>query len=206
MAFASGSKLLVACAILLSAVAFGGCISGISGGTAPTIAAPTPAPTAIAAGCACTLDYNPVCGIDNATYGNACGANCANVQIAYKGECKNASALGGGTGLANPASVNCEQKGYKLVIRDTPGGQQGFCVFPDGSECEEWAYFRGECSPAQQTPAPLASACSKDSDCVVGQNCSGVINIMCIRGLVGKPGCKCENGTCINSPTCVQPA
>jgi hypothetical protein len=25
------------------------------------------------------------------------------------------------------------------------------CIFPDGSECDEWAYFRGECGPASQS-------------------------------------------------------
>ncbi|MBU1866793.1 MAG: DUF333 domain-containing protein, partial [Actinobacteria bacterium] len=27
------------------------------------------------------------------------------------------------------------------------GGTYGVCVFPDGSECDEWAFFRGECEP-----------------------------------------------------------
>jgi putative hemolysin len=50
--------------------------------------------------------------------------------------------------MANPASVYCEENGGKLEIRaDASGGQAGVCVFPDGSECEEWAYFRGECKP-----------------------------------------------------------
>jgi hypothetical protein len=31
--------------------------------------------------------------------------------------------------------------------QDASGGTVGICVFPDGSECEEWAYFRGECKP-----------------------------------------------------------
>ncbi|MBN1139531.1 MAG: DUF333 domain-containing protein, partial [Anaerolineae bacterium] len=34
------------------------------------------------------------------------------------------------------------------------GGVAGICVFADGSECEEWAYFRGECKPGS---APAAS-------------------------------------------------
>jgi len=33
----------------------------------------------------CTLDYNPVCGVDGVTYGNACMAD--KVKISYKGEC-----------------------------------------------------------------------------------------------------------------------
>jgi putative hemolysin len=50
--------------------------------------------------------------------------------------------------LPNPASVFCEGQGGKLEIRqDASGGQAGFCLFPDGSECDEWAYFRGECQP-----------------------------------------------------------
>lgn len=49
-------------------------------------------------------------------------------------------------GLANPASVFCEAQGGRVDIRETANGQQGFCVFSDGSECDEWAFFRGECS------------------------------------------------------------
>lgn len=52
-------------------------------------------------------------------------------------------------GLANPASVYCEEQGYTLEMRtDADGGTFGVCVFPDGSECEEWAFYQGECKPA----------------------------------------------------------
>jgi len=54
-------------------------------------------------------------------------------------------------GLPNPASVYCEQQGNRLEIRTAAdGSQSGVCIFPDGSECDEFAYFRGECSPASQ--------------------------------------------------------
>lgn len=49
------------------------------------------------------------------------------------------------TQIANPASTFCVEQGYKLDIRTTDGGQIGYCVFPDGAECEEWAFFRKEC-------------------------------------------------------------
>lgn len=50
-------------------------------------------------------------------------------------------------GLANPASVFCEEQGGTVDIRTgVDGGQYGVCVFDDGSECDEWAFFRGECS------------------------------------------------------------
>jgi putative hemolysin len=64
-------------------------------------------------------------------------------------------------GLPNPASVNCEQQGGRLEIRTgDSGGQVGFCIFPDGSECEEWALFRNECQPgyvATQEAAPTSA-------------------------------------------------
>ena len=47
--------------------------------------------------------------------------------------------------LPNPASVFCEENGGKLEIRsDETGAQAGVCVFEDGSECDEWAFYRGE--------------------------------------------------------------
>lgn len=52
---------------------------------------------------------------------------------------------GSDLGLANPASVYCENQGYTLEFRETVNGTLGFCVFDDGTECEEWAYYRGEC-------------------------------------------------------------
>jgi putative hemolysin len=70
-----------------------------------------------------------------------------------------ASGCGTGTAepaseLANPASVYCEGQGYTLEMRtDADGGQYGVCIFPDGSECEEWAFYRGECSPVAEQAA-----------------------------------------------------
>jgi putative hemolysin len=48
--------------------------------------------------------------------------------------------------MANPASVYCVDLGYKLEIRDEANGQVGYCIFPNGAECEEWAFYRGECT------------------------------------------------------------
>jgi putative hemolysin len=64
--------------------------------------------------------------------------------------------------MPNPASVYCEQNGNKLEIHTAAdGSQNGICVFPDGSACDEWAYYRGECAPAAQkdsTPAMIVEA------------------------------------------------
>ena len=57
------------------------------------------------------------------------------------------------TGLANPASVYCGENEGTLEIRTAAdGGQIGVCKFKDGSECEEWAYFRKECKPGDVFP------------------------------------------------------
>jgi putative hemolysin len=41
--------------------------------------------------------------------------------------------------VANPASEKCMHDGGTLEIAT------GMCSFPDGRECDEWAYYRGEC-------------------------------------------------------------
>jgi putative hemolysin len=61
--------------------------------------------------------------------------------------------------MPNPASVFCEEHGGKLEIRTAvDGSQSGACVFPDGSECDEWAYYRGECQPGDSLLPPSGTA------------------------------------------------
>jgi len=61
--------------------------------------------------------------------------------------------------MPNPASVYCEQNGNTLVIQTAADGSQtGICVFPDGSTCEEWAYYKSECGPVMKpTSEPSAT-------------------------------------------------
>ncbi|NIN66658.1 MAG: DUF333 domain-containing protein [Anaerolineae bacterium] len=59
-----------------------------------------------------------------------------------------------GAALPNPASVYCEEQGGTVEIRDSEAGQYGVCVFDDGSECDEWAFFNGECQPGEYDTAP----------------------------------------------------
>ena len=74
--------------------------------------------------------------------------------------------------MPNPASVYCEQQGNRLEIRTAAdGSQSGVCIFPDGSECDEWAYFRGECLP---TP-PVTAAPASPTQAAPVSNPAGVI-------------------------------
>lgn len=60
--------------------------------------------------------------------------------------------------MPNPASIYCEKQGNKLkIVSAADGSQKGVCIFPDGSACDEWAFFRGECDPAKQSDSPSSS-------------------------------------------------
>jgi len=48
-------------------------------------------------------------------------------------------------GSANPAAVYCLELGYEYRVVNEPSGQRGICIFPDGSECEAWAFLEGKC-------------------------------------------------------------
>ena len=46
-------------------------------------ATPKPKPN-----CVCISTWQPVCGKDGKTYSNSCVADCANVEVLRKGDCK----------------------------------------------------------------------------------------------------------------------
>lgn len=110
-------------------------------------------------------------------------------------------------GMPNPASVYCEKQGGNLsIISNKDGSQYGLCIFDDGSSCEEWAFFRGECAKGN-------AGCSSDEDCVPDSCChpkSCVSNIeapVC-KGIActmncepatldcGQGSCNCVNNKC----------
>lgn len=67
--------------------------------------------------------------------------------------------------IANPASVYCEQSGNILEIQTAADGSQtGVCIFADGSTCDEWAYFRGECGQAAQNTLVTESTIEATTD------------------------------------------
>jgi putative hemolysin len=76
--------------------------------------------------------------------------------------------------MPNPASVYCEKNGYTFEIRTAAdGSQSGVCVFPDGSTCDEWAYYREECVPTvENSPTP---ATTLEATTEVGGGSSGGI-------------------------------
>ena len=74
------------------------------------------------------------------TFSNSCEA-CKSPTVDYytPGECPSSDAQ-----IANPASTYCIENGGTLKILETEGGQYGVCTI-NGTDCEEWAHFRGEC-------------------------------------------------------------
>lgn len=50
--------------------------------------------------------------------------------------------------IPDPATGYCYVMGYESRIDEGPEGQYGICIFPDGSECDEWAFFAGTCGQA----------------------------------------------------------
>ena len=76
-------------------------------------------------------------------------AACSGMQSQTQPDPENAT-------MPNPASVFCEEQGGTPEIRaDEEGGQVGICVFANGSECDEWAFYRGECTPDGPAAGPI---------------------------------------------------
>ena len=123
----------------------------------------------------CTAQHEPVCvklrtkekpyEIVWTTYPTACSA-CVAPGGSYKiigyliGTCDVArrqlpKAVEPKQHTVNKASEHCEGAGYTLEIRnDENGNEYGACIFNDTSECEEWAFYRGECDIGKYVTAP----------------------------------------------------
>jgi putative hemolysin len=64
--------------------------------------------------------------------------------------------------IANPASVYCESQGGTLSFVEETAGTKGVCTLSDGTVCDEWAFYRGEC-PEKEGADTSAVASQNDS-------------------------------------------
>lgn len=123
-----------------------------------------------------------------------------------------------GAGIANPASTFCISRGYTHVIRTSPDGSQtGYCIFPNGGECEEWAFYRGTCSQSNETSQTtdqhivqqsennglrelednyVAITCDALSPCPQGQSCYYFRDQNSPICWTGDPCSRCTSGRC----------
>ncbi len=103
--------------------------------------------------------------------------------------------------IANPASVYCINHGGNLSIRnDENGSQYGVCTFLNKSECEEWAYFRGECNATSYSGTTF-DECKTDSDCVPAScchpsSCVAKVSAPVCNGIACTMDCKPESMDC----------
>ncbi|MFA6458370.1 MAG: DUF333 domain-containing protein [Patescibacteria group bacterium] len=91
------------------------------------------------------------------------GDDCNSCVCSAAGKLENCSAnkCEAETGLANPAATKCLVDGFAYEIRaDANGGQFGVCTDSANKECDEWQYFRGECTLGTADAAPLIPAAS----------------------------------------------
>ncbi|UCF35165.1 MAG: hypothetical protein JSV78_07640 [Phycisphaerales bacterium] len=104
---------------------------------------------------------------------------------------------GAGPALAIPcpAYVFCLEMGYEI--------EGDYCVFPDGSSCELWAFFWGECGEEYVHPVPCAEAGEHRG--VAVECCEGLDEIStaypeqysCVLLLGAFPLCSdCGDGVC----------
>ena len=83
---------------------------------------------------------------DDASRGVANGALAGALRSQAQGAIDATSGCGGNApGMANPAAVYCRELGYEYRIVATDEGQSGRCIFPGGSQCDEWEFLQGKC-------------------------------------------------------------
>jgi hypothetical protein len=135
-------------------------------------------------GVACSGLYDPVCGADGRTYGNACLAMLADVRVLYEGECRTVEPAECETDRDCPRFTQCtdgvcEAMGCPMIY-DPVCGVDGRTY---GNACEARAArvaiaYAGECEDDPPT------RCRRDDDCDDDQFCDATTNTCTSRCVI----------------------
>jgi hypothetical protein len=136
---------------------------------------------------ACNTIYDPVCGCDDQTYGNACEANMAGVSVSQEGECDSSgspAACGGLLGLACPEGDFCN---YPLDAICGAADATGFCevipevcpaIYDPVCGCDGTTY--GNACEANMVGVSVAA--SGECEPAGGNACGGLLGLACAEG------------------------
>jgi putative hemolysin len=91
--------------------------------------------------------------------------------------------------FGNPASMKCVEDNGTIEMRENEAGQYGVCIFSDGTECEEWAYFKGECPAVAPEGCGLEPVYLRSECCQKKLKCD-VVKIAVYTSATGQ--CSCE--------------
>lgn len=124
---------------------------------------------------ACTLQYDPVCGCDGRTHGNACSAANAGVTVQFEGECAAEPQCSSDSDCPVPPCACLDEDGDGVCENDCP---IAICV-------------RGSCSVVSSTPLQLGESCggfrpAGSPDCDEGLFCQHQAGALC--GAADAPG------------------
>ena len=147
----------------------------------------------------CTLQYDPVCGCDGATYGNACTAAVAGVNVMHEGACE--QICGGNTGIFCKPDQFCDKIPNACNAKDAPGK----CV--DVNSCDK--SYAPQCGCDDVTyPTECARIlsgvhlahegsceCPKELDCPDGTTPADTSGDGCLDSCLPCPLIKCAAGT-----------
>ncbi|MBD3281525.1 DUF333 domain-containing protein [Candidatus Uhrbacteria bacterium] len=82
------------------------------------------------------------------------------------------------TALSNPATVYCMNRNGNFTMEKTLAGTtEGYCELPDGTVCEVWALYKGECGDLEEPEEPKEEeiATSTDDAMENGESTTGTL-------------------------------